>query len=1356
MPDIPQNQLHLLHPSDTTRALSVPPTTRDNVKYPHKHRSVVKTRSGSVLSRGMILKSDHYPSGRALQLDISLQGAPNFRAPRQDELSVFGVAQPRLQGLKAILSVLGCRPDAEVSSQCIWFSTREEPIGQPYVLRDASEPRKSLALSNRAENLADIEKRLKSDILSEASRYGGLILTHLETETHGDGAIVPTWTAIEPDAVLTLSELGKSLQDQGWNIQTQPIEDNYLDAYLRILLDVSADPCSTSLLFSCGMGAVRTTFAMCASSIVRRRQIILKGRSDSYEAALPIFDNVAGKSTNGSPLPRTGPSSLDASRTSTPPGVQAVVAMGQFSANQEFSKSLLRLTSILQQCLQKDLSTSAIEWLLSHPSLAENLRKATNGNYGIILSLLGCLDNGLAAKRLVDKVIDSCDHVINLREDILINRIKYSLTTLEDKSRETYLDKAAQALEKYFFLIAFASYVEEQTNFVESFGEWMKARIEIWNQVTFLRKTRGSRLNIFAPVSDLSSLAKSESEGSAFEVGPKNEIAISGGQVLGDEWSTHVIENRAGIVLRANTLLKSDQWINESDPTGDDIRGAMNFRNVSGTKIYALGQPSLDAIDAVIDRVKIDHPGADKIVWITLREEPIVYVNGMPFCLRRDKFTLRNMKDYSGVSAERLETMEERLKSDVLSELHSFEGSLLLHTETAEGSVVPVWEQVQPGNVSVVREIMTRRRYAKNVELCYRRIPITSEHAPDFSDFAELLDVVVQAGKDTPFVLNCQLGRGRSTMASIILCMIQRWREAGSFIQTPTTPRRNPVALLTPYYPEEPKAPSPPKCHSYKAINHILRVIRYGRETKNAVDSAIDQCAQFFNLRDSIEDAASQAEDAPDDQHRRHHIERGIHNLQRYFQLVVFQAYLNANPPDTLRNLETFESFVKARPVFQTFQQEIHSDGIHALKPLEHVELAQGIALSDEVKQVVANRAGTVLSASTILKSDFFSHLQKLSLPERLNGAPNFRRSPLTLMLNVDSPVAGDDHKQVCGTGIPTIQGLKLALSRVNAGIDGDNMVAWTSLREEPVLYVAGRPHVLRFLTRPLENVESTGISIAVVEQVEITLKNDVLRELREKNGKLLLHDEMETEPGTFEIVPQWEQVTKDDILTPREVFDMVAKEGYKVDYARIPVTDEQAPLPSALAQLLERVRTSMDYAGDLIFNCQMGRGRTTTGMVAACLISTILTQELPQSILEQNDIDLVDVDDGPSSEEVYSQGEYKVILQLVGVLSFGKLAKRITDTAIDRMQDVQNLRVAIYDYKLKVDASIPETPKYIKLQNIALNYLYRYATLIVFANYLVELKQQDQKVNLDSQAFPNWLAEHREISQLLSRRSLD
>lgn len=52
---------------------------------------------------------------------------------------------------------------------------------------------------------------------------------------------------------------------------------------------------------------------------------------------------------------------------------------------------------------------AAIELLLSQPSLMDNLRKAHAGNYGIILSLLGCLDRGVSTKQLVDRVIDSCE-----------------------------------------------------------------------------------------------------------------------------------------------------------------------------------------------------------------------------------------------------------------------------------------------------------------------------------------------------------------------------------------------------------------------------------------------------------------------------------------------------------------------------------------------------------------------------------------------------------------------------------------------------------------------------------------------------------------------------------------------------------------------------------------------------------------------------------------------------------------------------------------------------------------------------------------------------------------------------------
>lgn len=93
-----------------------------------------------------------------------------------------------------------------------------------------------------------------------------------------------------------------------------------------------------------------------------------------------------------------------------------------------------------------------------------------------------------------------------------------------------------------------------------------------------------------------------------------------------------------------STLLKSDQWLGESQHVEHGVRGAINFRNITDTQIYALGQPTADAVDEVVGRIKSAHPTAKKMLWIALREEPIVYVNGAPYCLRRERFSLRNMK----------------------------------------------------------------------------------------------------------------------------------------------------------------------------------------------------------------------------------------------------------------------------------------------------------------------------------------------------------------------------------------------------------------------------------------------------------------------------------------------------------------------------------------------------------------------------------------------------------------------------------------------------------------------------------------------------------------------------------------
>lgn len=119
---------------------------------------VIKGRSGSVLSRGFILKNDRLPSNKTHALDFRLKGVPNFRSGGE---GVYGAAQPSITGLRTVLAVLGCHPTG--ASKAVWVCTREEPViyigGSPFVLRDAEEPFKTFGLSERPEALESIERR---------------------------------------------------------------------------------------------------------------------------------------------------------------------------------------------------------------------------------------------------------------------------------------------------------------------------------------------------------------------------------------------------------------------------------------------------------------------------------------------------------------------------------------------------------------------------------------------------------------------------------------------------------------------------------------------------------------------------------------------------------------------------------------------------------------------------------------------------------------------------------------------------------------------------------------------------------------------------------------------------------------------------------------------------------------------------------------------------------------------------------------------------------------------------------------------------------------------------------------------
>lgn len=70
----------------------------------------------------------------------------------------------------------------------------------------------------------------------------------------------------------------------------------------------------------------------------------------------------------------------------------------------------------------------------------------------------------------------------------------------------------------------------------------------------------------------------------------------------------------------------------------------------------------------------------------------------------------------------------------MIAEISAFDERVLLHSETSEGGVVPIWEDATGNDVAVLREVFDSKKDINGVRLHYSRVPITSEIPPDFTE----------------------------------------------------------------------------------------------------------------------------------------------------------------------------------------------------------------------------------------------------------------------------------------------------------------------------------------------------------------------------------------------------------------------------------------------------------------------------------------------------------------------------------------------------------------------------------------------------------------------------------------------
>ncbi|KAG6550760.1 hypothetical protein Mapa_007664 [Marchantia paleacea] len=1004
----------------------------------------------------------------------------------------------------------------------------------------------------------------------------------------------------------------------------------------------------------------------------------------------------------------------------------------------------------------------AEETIYGVPDTEEALRR---GEYTVIRSLIRVLEGGAESKREVDKVIDKCSAMQNLREAIVGYRNSIQRQA-DEKKREAALSYFVEYLERYYFLICFAVYIHTDQsallpNRVPTFQQWMRARPELYSILR--RLLRRDPMGALGYVNNPPGVVKKGSSSSSGR--PKNMETV--------------VASRNGQVLGRQTVLKSDHCPGcQNNYLPERVEGAPNFREVAGVPVYGVANPTIDGIRAVLHRVG-SGVGGRPVLWQNMREEPVVYINGKPFVLREVERPYKNMLEYSGINRKRVEQMEARLKEDILREAERYNGAIMVNHETDDGQIFDAWEPVNPDAVMTPLEVY-KCLEAEGFPVEYARVPITDGKAPKSSDFDTLSERVASAAKNTAFVFNCQMGRGRTTTGTVIACLVQlrcqfgrplrmvksiRESSAGDGGSSSGDETGNDSPIGSPTVIRVPKVDRQRTVGGFvlddiPIVRKITRLLENGVECREALDAVIDLCAAMQNLRQAVLQYRRAFNQQNLEPHvRRAALNRGVEYLERYFMLIAFSAYLGSPAFDGYcqngSSGISFKQWLRQRPEVRQMKWSMRLRPARVFTITEDYKTSEASEGNAVMEAIVKARIGSVLGKRAILKMYFFPGQKTTSDHVQIPGAPH---------------VFKVDGVHVHSIATPSVDGAKELLTHLNAHPSGASSVRKaivTDLREEVVVYIHGNPFVLRELDQPVSTLKHVGITGPAVEQMECRLKEDILAEAARSGGRMLLHrEEFSADTNQSDVVGYWETVTPDDVKTSYEVYESLKAEGFNIDYKRIPLTRERA----ALATDVDAIQCRLDMAGDedveYCYISHTGFGGVAYAMAITCLrletriqlmnlaASSSTVTGLASSFLPSEEQAITrPMDD----EEAFRLGDYRDILSLTRVLASGPASKNEVDAVIQRCEGAGNLREDIYFYKKQLEeCDAGDEERKLFLQDMGIKALRRYFYLIAFRSYLHHKVVGQGSSSGGSVAFATWMQGRPELGHLCDNIKLE
>merc|ERR1719220_2929466 len=325
------------------------------------------------------------------------------------------------------------------------------------------------------------------------------------------------------------------------------------------------------------------------------------------------------------------------------------------------------------------------------------------------------------------------------------------------------------------------------------------------------------------------------------------------------------------------------------------------------------------------------YPKDGPIIWLNLRQEPNVYVNGDPICARPPN-KIGEYAELGNVSRDSVKADELEFQKVVEGRAKENGGKLKYVTIAKEE------KEVEVKDLKTLSEVIEGLK-ADFPGLAHMRVPVCNSAAPNEADFDIICNTLVGTSINTPIIVNDQGGLSRATTGCVIACLFKEFQINASFEGlVETVPGVNLDLLKMDKYTMDP-AKDPLFRGEFPVVLALLEKLKGGKEAKNECDKVIDKNGTpktggngIKQLRENIAESKLSYE-IMDDAAQAFLKVKIMDNIHKYYYLIVFTAYMremaeaarggegeklpggkSAIPGKELKLGKTFVTFMEAQP----------------------------------------------------------------------------------------------------------------------------------------------------------------------------------------------------------------------------------------------------------------------------------------------------------------------------------------------------------------------------------------------------------------------------------------------------------